>query len=1376
MAKTVWTDSTGKLLIAPGGGFLASSGVNVNFIPNLVFALHVEGSNVRGVFQNVPTNASYYDVQFYGEVEGVWTTHKFRIHDPQEGSYIIGTVAEVLGPFTDNNPFTEMNVAVVDSEGNSNPVGRVVSSPIPPGTLVYDLLESATPNQFFVEILDPFPSGGDGSVLGDGLGEIEGVEIEIGGEVIDLGGISAGATLPVNGMPAGTFNVRLRVYNDNDIRGPWGSVHPIVIKDVPPAVPPVYLGTMVPETRTAGTAISINFDNYFTGADGYRINTHLDGGVSSGGARNNLYNVSSAVEGVTTLSVTAYNAGGERTATQQWTINPAPVVPVINEATFPAAIQVSVGQTINIDLSQYLSEGTTPVTWSTAQENTVLGIITGRYFRNKQLLTVPMATANWTFRASNAAGFDEIIVPVTVNAVRAAKLVVGTDVTMDRAINRFVPPTSPQEARAAVIKFPSKSGSWAQALWWSTTTPDEQGEIPESQIEVLTQTGPAGEYQPFMETGASNGVFSPSRLDYSVLYPSESTRAARFRVAYTPVGVGQIRSAWSEPMEVPQVELGIEGLPWLPVILRNTETKLGKTGLPRRIGNPGMQFERSVVWNLGKADVAKQSDIFTLQDENRSWKSEDNGATWVSVRMEGMPGAFSAGIYVNSDDKSNPDDDGLIVMVVSNGYGSSTDKAGIYVSRDWGRTAKRYNPTRTGTLRGWLNVTNGQTMRRIQNCVARRPQNAAGTLTHAQRPIYIVEQAIGNPGTTNADNIREIFLWKSLDNLDTEPTVVRELPIADFVSTTALDLGIKHITVAPNGDILICGARGAHLSIDGGVTWTSLNFANKVEMSNAVFVGGNATTVSGAYFGAYADPGGIWYTANVRTTVPTKPVGAGSVANAGLPAGFRINHFGVSPVNQQRLIATCPTSVSSRAFLSTDGGKNFTSVTSIPVVGDDNSTNSYRYNLQGSAAGIYFSPHNENFVMATTNQTITRSIDKGVTFNGNMSDFFDASDTKGDGDSATDWAHNVIMQQDRTSQISRDGLLSVEGRVNNNPLYSSAITIGGVTQSLTQWILQYGGGSDAGYASGSGIVICPNDRYILFLNRNTGSNNSVAVVWDAASGQPGQPKDIGTSRTLRQFRHPLNNDIVFIGRWAISNLGAATQAGIVFTDHMVSSVQKEILGYCLVGTTLHTYWTDRTSSVTQVFKSTASNGSNLVSVFSGLGAFNPYAAAVDPFNVDTIYYSRAGEKHIIRKLQKVGSTVTDVVLFNLRTAVQDLADANRNDGGSSYIPTSAVIRQIEADYNMPGLFYATYACHGSPFIWMSQDYCQTWTNINGNIPLCPGRMWINKLTGNLRVESSMGTWVRAVPPNYPAMPHRNKHYLAQRDWYNQDDLPNPPVA
>ena len=339
-------------------------------------------------------------------------------------------------------------------------------------------------------------------------------------------------------------------------------------------------------------------------------------------------------------------------------------------------------------------------------------------------------------------------------------------------------------------------------------------------------------------------------------------------------------------------------------------------------------------------------------------------------------------------------------------------------------------------------------------------------LTDAQRPIYVVEQHGGGAG-----NISYQALFKSTDG-GASFTFVRELAIAHLrqrrqrASTASL--------VAPNGDVMLTGKRGAHLSTDEGANFTSKYTR---EVSDAHFFGGSSTTVSGARVGdASANSnGGVYATTNVRSTAFAKPVSAGGMANAGLPANFNVWELACAPTDTNRLLVNTDADT---AYRSLDGGKTWSPVTSTKIVGDED----FRYKFGGSLtrghSGFLFCPTNEQRVVGFTFQTVTQSIDGGASFQGSRALFFDGMHNKGTGTGpltgADPWKKLVTVSQDSLVATWLDGMNWMQ-RCRS-----------GTGDQAFRAALEAAGAGNKPYVSGAAGILLPNNRVICCANRNHG--------------------------------------------------------------------------------------------------------------------------------------------------------------------------------------------------------------------------------------------------------------------------------------------------
>ena len=777
---------------------------------------------------------------------------------------------------------------------------------------------------------------------------------------------------------------------------------------------------------------------------------------------------------------------------------------------------------------------------------------------------------------------------------------------------------------------------------------------------------------------------------------------------------------------------------WLPAAHRHEATY--DAGF---VGNRGLQFQRVFAWNQGTSNPTRRGWIVSGQDENGVRMSTDYGATWSSPRLSGMFCSKIAGLYLNTDDDLFV---GMGGMFAVQAFITVTDIDGIYVGDGSLLNAKRVEITRPsgpgpaapgGAVRAFTEVNYaGNSFDRNGNFLARRPQT--GGLTDAQRPIWALEQVLSSGA------ISYIALFKSIDG-GASFSFVRELAPATYASG---DDGLYHILAAKNGDIVILGKRGLWLSQDQGVTFTKEHPASgDIEITSGFFYGGSASAASGMRIGVYTENanGGVWETANIRTTSFTKPNG-----NAGLPANYRVWHLGGSPVNPDRL-AVCTDG--KPPYLSTDGGRNFTQIAENVGTGDEQNRYNVRGLVAGGHAGFHFCPTDEFKCLIPTNQTMARSIDGAATSNGNLVAGFDGMHTKGTGfDALTgDWKKILRVCQDSFVNNAKDGMHWV-----------TAAGLGTGTTAFKDALAAAGAGTE-NYISGAGGVICSNTRVIAAANRNTGGQSNVMVILELDSAgqytsyliEASQLK----SRASHSRRSPNSADVAFVGRWAISNLTASNPASIVFTDHG----GHEIFDCFLNAGTLVSYWMNvgpGTPNGTAIYRSTHATGNNNQTTpwyTLPTSAFGDRAICADHHTAERVLYVRNDNRDVIREIKRVNGTLQDTVLVNLRTMSGGILDTlNAEHGSTVTVPAgSTAITGLIADPNQSGVFYAIAGLHGMPNWWRTVNNGVTWTNISGNAPRTFWTGVIHPRTGEVMGFSSMGEHIHKSPSTYPALANRD---------------------
>jgi hypothetical protein len=646
-------------------------------------------------------------------------------------------------------------------------------------------------------------------------------------------------------------------------------------------------------------------------------------------------------------------------------------------------------------------------------------------------------------------------------------------------------------------------------------------------------------------------------------------------------------------------------------------------------------------------------------------------------------------------------------------------------------------------------------------------------LTDAQRPIYLLEQH-GSRSTT----VTYQALFKSADG-GISYSFVRDFAIGTYASGGD---GLYFVLVAPNGDIMIHGKKGLWLSTDGGV-----NFSSEYtrEVSAAHFYGGSSTTPSGARLGdaTATTNGGVWTTANVRTTAFAMPTGAGGATNAGLPASFNVWDMECAPSNQSRLLVCSDTN---DAYLSTDGGKNFSKVTSASGTGEAAVGGGFRFTFAGKPAGghsgFLFCPTNEQRVVGFTSQTVSQSIDGGASFQGDRAAYFDGLHSRGTGTGpltgATPWKELLTVSQDSLAATWMDGL---------NWMQRCGLSTG---DDSFKAALEAAGAGNKPYVSGAAGLILPNNRVVCCAHRNQGGQSCVMVILYERNATTGEYpnyliKNLSTKATrgIHSAWSLADPDgYGFIGRWGIGDVGAAV-GSISFDDHS----GHEFFGQRMDGSTQVSYWGSWASGAengTGIYISDHPEGLNGQGT-AWFTAPSHYCRniCINPHASEHVYYVRNSEQSKIRQIKRSGGSLVDSALLDGSGNPVDLrplivADFNaRFPGGAPTIPETSFtdICQIMADPNMPGLMYAVVGIQGIPNVWMRDPATANWINVSDNLPRS---LWFGSIhapTGDLIVDGSLGRHVLPPPTGYPAIPYKGALSAQQATFFGKAAVPNPPV-
>jgi hypothetical protein len=393
-----------------------------------------------------------------------------------------------------------------------------------------------------------------------------------------------------------------------------------------------------------------------------------------------------------------------------------------------------------------------------------------------------------------------------------------------------------------------------------------------------------------------------------------------------------------------------------------------------------------------------------------------------------------------------------------------------------------------------------------------------------------------------------IFMWKIIlsgTGTVASATMVRELTPVTYGSGDAC---INFVRCAPNGDVMLVCQKGIWISTDDFATAPVRKYTNKTAVG--FFTGGTSSTSSGAFIGDGVT-GGVYYTANVNTTAFARPIGAGSVANAGLPSSYVVTGLGY---NGTVLVTH---GASKGIHKSVDMGKNWSAVAQ--VFRPPATTENWRYQMGGQPTAVYPSPTDDNIWVIHAYQCLMRSTNNFQTMDPKGTVFCDGVHDKGWAFGATNPLKMARIAQDNWANTSLDGVNWLQ----RNDITSS----GGAT--LRNAIQAAGGGpASNGFITGAqGLFVESNNRVIAAISNDGASWPCVIYAITGRNGTYGQ-YDSGAiispsgtvSRCQRADWNPLLNGSAFLGRWYITNTTATLAGDITLSDRT-----REFIGCALSG-------------------------------------------------------------------------------------------------------------------------------------------------------------------------------------------------------------------
>lgn len=500
-------DGSNNFLTSKSGDLFSVVTDDTGIITNFPFSLQIDGDDVNFIASDIPEGAEFFHIEFNGFISGVYTSHRIKVN--ATGNGYIGTKEEVFGPF-ESELYDETNLAIEFERGIIAPVLRTSVSPLPPGKLTITGSTGTVDPGDIVITISSLPDGGDGNTYGDGLGEVDFIDVSINGGAWEVLTDSAatgdytyntsnpGVEVAVQGRARSSFRP-----------GPASDIITITSKDYPVVVdPPVDLGLLTDQILSEGESFSIDLDDYVTGATRYVINTGLTGG--SYNSTTHVYSVSSLSVETVTFRFTAYNGPLDTDPSISLqcdiSVEESVIAPTLNPGGIDD-VSVQVGETVLFNLASYFSGSAFTISLS-PNDNATFGLGTGgqaTYFKNKTALSSPFASTNFTVTATNSAGSASDTFAVQVVATREPKLTINTEVRVKYAVNRFGTTTY----RAGVIDFPTNrdviTGKTVKPVW-STGNPDANGIITPENYEYLEKTSDSPkEYQTQMDQPLARG-------------------------------------------------------------------------------------------------------------------------------------------------------------------------------------------------------------------------------------------------------------------------------------------------------------------------------------------------------------------------------------------------------------------------------------------------------------------------------------------------------------------------------------------------------------------------------------------------------------------------------------------------------------------------------------------------------------------------------------------------------------------------------------------------------------------------------------------------------------------------------------------------------
>lgn len=628
----------------------------------------------------------------------------------------------------------------------------------------------------------------------------------------------------------GDYTISFRAWNGaNSISLSWDiSVHAAIIA-------PQLTAAIVDQVVSIGGSLDINLFDHFSGTDlAFSVSpSNATFGLGTGANASHFKNkvALSAAFTTTSFTVTASNLAGSAEDTFTVTVPASRVAALVWDSTvdLDRAVWMFSGTTWRAPIVKFptganvIPGATVRPVWSTGTPDT-----NGDIPLNAREYMLDLGGGEWRPQMDDAArrgNPDTEVAAVSLGADPLSTTSGSNIVTVTKSAHGLTAPRTVRISDATAVGGLNIDGPYSIV----SVLDANRFTIQAATNATSTATG-----------GGSGASYQANRANYAVWSASEAGRATKLRVA---LEVNGIISYWSDVETIPEVSVPPPPTSTSTWWFHSRRPKAAWEATPPFVGSEGKQFEHCVCQNQGSTiDTAKANYLYFGQDENGVSFSPDGGYTIAPIVGFGLWCAMIHAIYYNSDDNYKGQANKGILLV-GGGGAYNFGRCGLYGSSDEGTTFKRINLKTSNGEEVWSSPNNNTyAVTRVNiNFIDRRPQNAAGTLTDAQRPIYYTAVTRGNIGSTNRSKTTgcHVFRWmdKNGDGDVFDATSWEHIysfdpeDVSGPSSTIDGEQAVTRVQVAPNGDLLIGTRKGLYLSTNADGPISSVSFSNLSDRS-----------------------------------------------------------------------------------------------------------------------------------------------------------------------------------------------------------------------------------------------------------------------------------------------------------------------------------------------------------------------------------------------------------------------------------------------------------------------------------------------------------------------------------------------------------------